>query len=134
MVSLRPWFTNSPPRPGGRLCKNVQYMVKVVASSSDQAKVGLFLDHGPDGTVSKLHSTPIALTQLTGGNALLLVGDSDSTKIIGEFLHPVVNCLSNDANACWALVEIFEMRKPFYISQRRRSAPVRRASFGRTTS
>lgn len=101
------------PRAGGRSCKNVQYMIKILAVSSNQAKVGLDLQHGPDGSVSVAHSTPITVTQLTGANANLLVGDADSTKILGEYLHVVINCISFDANPCWATVEIYEMRKPF---------------------
>lgn len=62
------------PRGGGRLSKTAQYMVKIVAVSSAQAKVKVDLEHGPDGIVSKPHSTPIALTQLTGADANLLVG------------------------------------------------------------
>lgn len=101
------------PRGGGRLCKNAQYMIKIIAVSSDQTKLKLDLEHGPDGTVSRPHSTPIVLTQLTSTNALLLVGDADQTKILGEYLHPIIFCISNDANPCWAVVEIYEMRKPF---------------------
>jgi hypothetical protein len=101
------------PRAAGRSCKTAQYMIKIVAVSSTMAKVGLDLQHGPDGAVSVAHSTPIAMTQLTGTNANLLVGDADTTKILGEYLHVVINCISNDASPCWASVEIYEMRKPF---------------------
>jgi hypothetical protein len=100
-------------RPGGRLCKGVNYMVKVIAVSSTQAKVGITLDHGPDGQVSRNHSIPIATTQLTGTNAALLSGDSDPAKMLGEYLHPIVTCISNDASPCWAVIEVYELRKPF---------------------
>ncbi len=98
---------------GGRMCKGVLYMLKIVQVSSAQAKLGLALSHGPDGQVSILHSTPIANTQLTGANAFLLVGQSDLSLMLGEFLDPALTCISNDANACWVLVDAFEMRKPF---------------------
>lgn len=101
------------PRGGGRLSKTAQYMVKIVAVSSAQAKVKVDLEHGPDGIVSKPHSTPIALTQLTGADANLLVGDADQTKVLGEYLHVIISCISNDANPCWAVIEVYEMRKPF---------------------
>jgi hypothetical protein len=101
------------PLRGGRVCKQANYQIKIVAVSSNQAKVGLKLEHGPDGTVSVLHSTPIATTQITGANAALLNGDSDGTKMIGNFLHPIVACISNDANPCWAVIEVYQLLKPF---------------------
>lgn len=106
-------FYRLQPSRSGRLCKQANFQIKVIASSSSQAKVGLRLEHGPDGTVSVLHSVPIPTTQLTGGNALLLNGDSDASKMLGNFLHPVITCISNDASPCWAVIEVYQLLKPF---------------------
>lgn len=102
-----------PARGGGRMASRMQYMLLVRSVSSDQAKLGLILDQGPDGIVFREHSTPIANTQLTGTNAELLVGDVDFAKVLGEFLRATLTCISNDASACWVLVDVYEMRKPF---------------------
>jgi hypothetical protein len=100
------------PRAGGRLAKSVSYHIEIIATSSDQTKLGLDLNHGPNGAVSRLHSSPIGLTQLTANNAMLLVGDAGSA-VVGEYLHPILKCQSNDVNPCWAVVNVYEMRKPF---------------------
>ena len=98
---------------GGLMCKDVLYMAKIIAASSDQAKLGLSLSHGPDGQVFRLHSIPITNTRLTGADALLLVGQADLSLMIGDFLEPTLTCISNDNNACWVVAEVFEFRKPF---------------------
>jgi hypothetical protein len=44
----------------------------------------------------------------------VLIGDADATKVIQESLHPVVQIKHNSGGgAVWAVVEVFEMRKPF---------------------
>ncbi len=99
-----------PPRAGGRKAKVAQIMVKVLQRSSSNAKVGAYLEHSPDGTVSKPHSTPIAVqaaTQIPD----LLVGDADSTKVLGEHLHWILSHQSITATAEWSLVEVYVMTK-----------------------
>lgn len=101
-----------PPRPGGKACRTAQYSIEILQASGDHAKVGLKLRHGPNEFKSVLHSTPIGTTQLTTG-INLLVGDADQTKIIGEWLHVEVVCISADANPCWAMINVYELLKPF---------------------
>lgn len=100
------------PSGGGRMCKSVQYMIKVIATSSPtNSKLGLKLNHGPDGMVSAPHSSPIASTA-TGNAPSLLVGDADSSKIIGEYLHVIVTAFGVGGPSS-AMIEVYEMRKPF---------------------
>lgn len=99
-----------PPSAGGSQCKTVQYMLKVVQTDDGvNCLLSVKLNHGPDGTVTKNHSTPIASTA-AGTAPNLLVGDADTSKIIGEYLHPILNVVGAGH---WATVEVFEMRKPF---------------------
>ena len=100
------------PRSGGRSAKVAQYAVKVIAGSSN-AKVGVILEHGPDGDVFITHSTPLTPTAIPGTLPGLLIGDADDTKILCEYLRPVLTCISADASVCWAMIEVYEMRKPF---------------------
>jgi hypothetical protein len=106
-----------PPRGGGRMCKVVQYMVKVVQSSGSTARVTVRMDHGPDGNVFTTHSTPIsAVDPTTGGTVALpavVAGDATTSIIVGEFIQCVPGASSSDSNPSWVVVEIFEMRKPF---------------------
>ena len=99
------------PSTGGHMVKVAHYQIVVKQKSSTSARLGLKLDHGPNGKDHILHSTPIVLTTLSGPN--LLVGDSDTTKVVGEVLHPIVQCASTGASREWALVDVYEMRKPF---------------------
>jgi hypothetical protein len=84
----------------------------VTGVSGANAKAGLTLNHGPDGKVTVLHSTPIAVA-VPGAVPSLLSGDADSTKVLGEWLHPIVSAASTAATAEWLIVEVYEMRKPF---------------------
>ena len=94
------------------MAKNVQYMCKVGASSGANVRITVELWHGPDGLVSVLHSTPINAGDPTSSG--LLVGDADSTKVLGEFLLVVVKIKDSAlTTAQWASIELFEMRKPF---------------------
>lgn len=100
-----------PPSSGGRFIKSVNYMVEILAASSTNAKLGLALNHGPNGQVSLLHSTPITATSLTAG-ILLLSGDASSGSVIGEYLHPIIS-VSGTGAAEWVLFNVYETRKPF---------------------
>lgn len=101
--------------PGGRRVKVANYMVKVLAASSTtNVRIGVVLKHGPDGTVSVTHSTPISSGNPGATFPALLSGDADSSKIIGEVLMPVVKIAdSATTNPMSATVEVFEVRKPF---------------------
>ena len=99
----------------GRMVKGVNYMVKVLAASSTtNVRIGLVLRHGPDGTVSVIHSSPISSGNPGATFPALLSGDADSTKMIGESLMPVLKIAdSASTNEMSATVEVYEMRKPF---------------------
>lgn len=98
-------------RSGGRNAKVAQYAVKIIAGSSN-AKVGVILEHGPDGDVFIIHSTPLAPTAIPATLPGLLIGDAGSA-ILCEYLRTVLTCISSDASVCWAMIEVYEMRKPF---------------------
>ena len=103
------------PRGGGRMARVAQYMVKVIQSDgSDNIRLTLALEHSPDGQFSVAHSTPISAANPGTGIPALLVGDADSTKILGEYLHPILKIKhATTAGAVWARVDVYEMRKPF---------------------
>ena len=101
------------PTGGGRMVKDVGYMVKVVARSHSAAMCGVKLNHGPDQTVHAQHSTPIANAVVTSVPGLLAGDTTATTTMIGDFLFPILTCISNDATACWLVVRVYEMRKPF---------------------
>jgi hypothetical protein len=71
-----------PARAGGRFVKQANYMIKVTQVSHSAAKVGLKLEHSPDGNFSCTHSTPIA-TAAPPSMPGVLSGDSTSTIMIG---------------------------------------------------
>lgn len=100
---------------GGRLVKGVNYMVKVLAASSTtNVRIGLVLKHGPDGTCSVTHSTPISAGNPGTAFPALLSGDSDTTKMLGEVLMPILKIADSAITTqMTATVEVYEMRKPF---------------------
>ncbi|GEM_PF-6997757 len=100
------------PRPGGRLYKNLQLSIVVTDKSSNQARLGARLDHGPTSQIFETHSTPIASTTDPGNVPALVSGDSGTT-IINEWTQVVLTADSNDVNEQWVEVEVYEMRKPF---------------------
>ncbi len=105
-------------RPVGRTTKVLQYMIKVYQASTD-AEVGLDVNHGPDGEIYELlkadvvDPTPIVATPklLVGalGNAAV------NNEVIGEWILPSVTVVkgSGGTGGQFAVVEVFEMRKPF---------------------
>ena len=101
-----------PATPGGRQVKNLNYMIRILqCSDTANVKLGLALSHGPDGLVSTSHSTPITATAVPASN--LLSGDAGS-GVIGEWLHPGVTIVTvSTAQREWAVVDVYEMRKPF---------------------
>lgn len=106
-----------PARAGGRMVKGVNYQVKFVQKFGDtNLRIQVELNHSPDGTANVPHSTPITYANGDPGAMVpsLLSGDSDPTRMIGEYLHPIVKIKANAGGALQAAyVEVFEMRKPF---------------------
>lgn len=100
------------PSPGGHVIKVCNYMVVVKQKSGTNARLGLKLNHGPNGIVSIAHSQPVAVTTL-GAGVLLIGGDSDVTKVLSEYLHVILTCQSTGGNREWAVCDVYEMRKPF---------------------
>jgi len=105
------------PRGGGRMLKTVQYSVKMLQTSGgSDIRISVELRQSPDGTVDAPHSVPINLGNPGPNPPALLVGDADQNKIVGEYLHPVLkiqHAAGSSGSAVWAMVELFEMRKPF---------------------
>jgi hypothetical protein len=97
------------PKAGGRMCKNVQVMVKVVQNSAG-AKLGVRIEHGPDGTTWKSLAASTTPAPAVPSDKLLVL-DSGS-GIVGEYIRVVV-VGGGAAVTDWAVVEVFEMRKPF---------------------
>ncbi len=100
------------PSPGGHTTKVVNYMVVIKQKSSTAVEIGVSLYHGPNGRNCVLHSTPISSTAI-GAGVDLVSGDADTSKIIGEWLHPRIICGSTGATVEWAVIDVYEMRKPF---------------------
>lgn len=98
------------PRPGGRTCKTVQYMVKVLEYRGTAPTLGFIIAHGPDGSVSATH-TSIAVAAVTGTTPILFVFDCGAAPL-GEFLHPIVR-VGGTATGDGVVVEVWETRKPF---------------------
>lgn len=103
------------PVPGGRMIRRAQYMLKVLQVSSANVRVGVDLEHGPDGRITTLHSTPIPFSDPGGLLPTLFEGTAnDATSMIGEWLQPVIKVKDNTATGQeWAVVELYELRKPF---------------------
>jgi hypothetical protein len=97
-------------RPGGHTVKRVNYQVVVRQKSSDSVKVGVRLYHGPDGKNFLLQSTPIPSTTVAAG-IVLLNGDSDAAKMIGEYTAAAPTC-EGSGNQEWANVDIYEIQSP----------------------
>jgi hypothetical protein len=102
-----------PPMEGGNGVRSLRYEVRVLSAGSSNVKVAVRLLHGPDRTAAVAHSTPIASTQLSSTPPLVLGGDADSSKILGECLHVVIDVDSATNGETWACLELYEMRKPF---------------------
>lgn len=100
------------PEAGGHMVKVVNYMAVIKQKSSAAVEFGLDLDHGPDGRNHLTHSTPITQAAV-GAGVTLRSGDSDSTKVIGEWLHPTALVGSTGATREWVVFDLYEMRKPF---------------------
>ncbi len=82
-------------------------------------KVGLNVDHGPDGQIYTSFGTVITPTNISTPPALPVgatgTPDTDPNDVIGEWIVPVITVEENTASSAfqWAVVEIWELRKAF---------------------
>lgn len=110
-----------PGRAGGRMCKGVQYMVKIIQSDSTECQIGMDVAHGPDGDVYlPLKADVIPFTSVGTAYPFALAGavgqdqGSSPSSVVGEWIQPTIKIQDdNQASARWAMVEVWEMRKPF---------------------
>ena len=101
------------PRAGGRMAKVAHYDIKVLACSDGaNTSLKLTLNHSPDGTVNSLHSVAIPLTAIGSTTPTLLSGDADTSKVLSDYLHVLLG-IQGTGGAQWAVVEVYEIRKPF---------------------
>lgn len=97
-----------PHRAGGKSAKGVSVHVKIIAGSAN-AKVGFKIKHGPDGTVTAVHTSTASAT--ISASPSLMVFDAGSA-MIGEYIHPTL-VVGGTAGSDYVVVEVYEMRKPF---------------------
>ena len=103
-------------KSGGRNAKVAQYAVKFIAvNDTTNTRITLTLDHGPDGEVYDTHSTVLSsITPATPPS--VKIGQADITIILCEWLRPTISIQHSAGGGntvCWAVVEIYELRKPF---------------------
>ncbi len=103
-----------PGRRGGLTAKVAQYSIVTLGSSGSAVNLTLDLEHGPNGQAYVLHSTPISNGAPGTAYPALLVGDANTSIILGDWLRPVVKIRDGSANQPqWAFIEVYEMLKPF---------------------
>ena len=97
---------------GGSKAKTAQYSIVCKMRSSANAYVKLELEHSLDGHNFTMHSSPIAYAAAPDGGALM--GDADTSDILGEHRRCLLYIKDNTSTAEeWAIVEVWEMLKPF---------------------
>jgi hypothetical protein len=106
------------PSAGGRLCKTLQYMVKVIKASATTTRVAMDVEHGPDGdTYCTLLNDVVPYTTIDTMPKVIEghVGqDGDPTLVVGEWIRPKVKIKeATTSGPVWALIEVYEMRKAF---------------------
>ncbi len=74
-----------PHRSGGRSAKSFSYMVKVIAGPPN-TKVGFKIKHGPDGTVSVVHTSTASATIAASPSVMVFDAGSGDGPDIGEHL------------------------------------------------
>jgi hypothetical protein len=97
------------PGPGGRGCKVVQYMVRVL-STTGAPLLTLQIDDGPDGLAHMLHTAGPAAAAPPASR--LYRFDSAAGIILCDYLHPIL-IVSGGAATDSVTVDVYEMRKPF---------------------
>lgn len=105
------------PAPGGSRCKVILWSIKVVQKSQN-VSVGLKYATGPDGDVFGPAKTPLALTAPGGVPTVLQAAsgtpDTNAADVLGEWIRVTLECGVTTGTADeWALVELWETRKPF---------------------
>ena len=103
-----------PGHSGGRTAKVAQFAVKTIQSSdSTNVRISLILEHGPDGENFDTHSTP--LSSVTPGTPpSAKVGQADTAVVLCEWMRPSISIAhATTAASVWAIVEVYEMLKPF---------------------
>ena len=85
-----------PATPGGRFCKDVQFMILVTDESGDNARVGIKLNQGPTrDTTFHNYNTPIPSGD-PGEIPAVMVGDTTgSAAMLGEWLQPILRARRN---------------------------------------
>jgi hypothetical protein len=97
------------PTGGGRSCKVVQYMVKVVATTGAPT-LNFVIDHGPDGIAHLQHTAGPGAAAPPASR--LYQFDSNAAVMLCEYLHPIP-WVGGAAATDSMTVEVYEMRKPF---------------------
>lgn len=100
------------PSEGGAAIRSLAYEIRVLNAGSANVKLGLRLRHGPDRTVFSAHSAPIATAVLPSNPPAVLHGDAGSA-IIGEVIQVFIDVDSAANGETWAVIEVYENRKPF---------------------
>jgi len=106
------------PNNRGRMARTALYQIKVYQSSGANCRIGLDVLHGPDGDVyCPLKADTIAYTSVDPAPALLsgaLGAAGSNAEVIGEWVAVEIKIKDqNETAAQWAIVDIFEMWKPF---------------------
>lgn len=110
---------NLPPSGGGSMVKTLQYFVKVT-STDPNVEIGMNVQHGPQvGWATTLKDDIVAYpgSPVAEGDTLAgaIGAAASNSEVVGEIIMPVVKIkeTGTPANQVSAMVEIFEMRKPF---------------------
>lgn len=100
-------------RPGGSMAKTVHYFIKVYQSTGANTMIGLDVTHGPDGSLfTLLKANTVAWTAV--GTTPVVIEGSITTEVVGEYILPIIKIKDSGAAAAqFALVEVFETRKPW---------------------
>jgi hypothetical protein len=103
-----------PALDGGQSAEFVTYFALIHAmSSTTNVQLELRLDCSPDGGTAKPHTTQVIAGATIPSRPLLRWGDGDHSKLLGEFLHPVIRVQTVDGAAQFVVVELWELRHGF---------------------
>lgn len=101
-------------RAGGRAAKVVFYDVVVLGSSGDNVRLSIDVYHGPRSEVLRLHSAAMTDAQPGTTYPVSVGGQGDTSLVLSEYIEPRIKIRdSATTTPQWALVEVYEMRKPF---------------------
>jgi hypothetical protein len=92
--------------------KNIVASIKVLQKSGTTVKVGLQIEHGPDGSMFQAHSYAIAMTTLGASYAVPFVingaTDTNTDGDLCEWIRPVVMV---ETASQWVVVEVYIFAK-----------------------